>query len=218
LDANIDNETTPLCSSTSNIKASLFTENLRHRAQCLVAHPINPPHLIPAVEVVPAPWTSPQTVQRVRSLLQSVGQAPIVLKKEIDGFIVNRLQYAVLGEAFRLIEDDVIDPNDLDLSISHGLGCRWAFMGPFHTIDLNAPNGVEDYCQRYMGGVASVLKTEDNSRRPWENPRVVEVLTKTLREEVPLSRLPQRMKWRDQQLMYLARWREQLDAEQKSRK
>lgn len=140
---------TVLASSTSAIVASLFTERLAGRARCLVAHPVNPPHLVPVVEVCGAPWTSAQTKARAREILQSVGQAPIDVKREIDGFVLNRLQVALLTEAFRLVQDGVVSPEDLDRTIADGLGLRWSFMGPFETIELNAPGGVADYCTRY---------------------------------------------------------------------
>jgi L-gulonate 3-dehydrogenase len=140
---------TVLASSTSAIVASLFTEQLPGRARCLVAHPVNPPHLVPVVEVCGSPWTSAQTRARAREILHSVGQAPIDVKREIDGFVLNRLQVALLTEAFRLVQDGVVSPEDLDRTIADGLGLRWSFMGPFETIELNAPGGVADYCTRY---------------------------------------------------------------------
>lgn len=69
---------------------------------------------------------------------------PIRLKKEVDGFVVNRLQYAILASALQLVQDGVAEPEDVDRAITHGLACRWSFMGPFQTIDLNAPQGVMD--------------------------------------------------------------------------
>jgi L-gulonate 3-dehydrogenase len=81
-----------LASSTLAILPSDFTETLKGRARCLVVHPINPPYLIPAAEVVPAPWTDAVTVERAASVLRSAGHAPIVMKREIDGFVMNRLQ------------------------------------------------------------------------------------------------------------------------------
>lgn len=73
-----------------------------------------------------------------------MGMEPVRLKKEVDGFIVNRLQYAVLSAALQLVQDGVADPEDVDRAITHGLACRWSFMGPFQTIDLNAPKGILD--------------------------------------------------------------------------
>jgi hypothetical protein len=106
--------------------------------------------LAPAVvEVCGSPWTSAQTRARAREILHSVGQAPIDVKREIDGFVLNRLQVALLTEAFRLVQDGVVSPEDLDRTIADGLGLRWSFMGPFETIELNAPGGVADYCTRY---------------------------------------------------------------------
>ncbi len=139
-----------LASSTSSIVASRFTEHLAGRARCLVAHPVNPPHLVPVVEVCGAPWTAPAMKARTIDLLKSVGQVPIDVKREVDGFVLNRLQVALLTEAFRLVQDGVVSPQDLDHTIADGLGLRWAFMGPFETIELNAPGGTPDYCRRYV--------------------------------------------------------------------
>jgi 3-hydroxyacyl-CoA dehydrogenase len=139
-----------LASSTSAIVASRFTEHLRGRARCIVAHPVNPPHLVPLVELCGAPWTSPETKDRARRILREVGQVPVEVKKEIDGFILNRLQVALLTEAFRLVQEGYVSPEDLDHTVADGLGLRWAFMGPFETIELNAPGGLTDYCERYV--------------------------------------------------------------------
>lgn len=138
-----------LASSTSAIVASKFTEELSGRARCIVAHPVNPPHLVPVVELCGAPWTSAETKSRARQILSGVGQVPIDVKREIDGFILNRLQVALLTEAFRLVQEGYVSPEDLDHTIADGLGLRWAFMGPFETIEMNAPGGVADYCRRY---------------------------------------------------------------------
>ena len=128
-----------LASSTSTIVASVFTENLKGRHRCLVAHPVNPPHLVPLVELVAAPWTAPEIVAKAKALYEAVGQVPIVVKREIEGFILNRLQAVLLSEAFRLVEDGYVTPQDLDKTLKDGLGLRWSFMGPFETIELNAP-------------------------------------------------------------------------------
>src|SRR5918995_1764785 len=140
-----------LASSTSAIVASQFTEGLAGRARCRVAHPANPPHLVPIVELCGAPWTAPETMERARTFYESVGQVPIAVNREIEGFVLNRLQGALLAEAFRLVGEGVVSPQDLDKTLKDGLGLRWSFLGPFETIELNAPGGIADYCNRYTG-------------------------------------------------------------------
>jgi L-gulonate 3-dehydrogenase len=140
-----------LASSSSAIVASRFTESLAGRARCLVAHPVNPPHLVPIVELCGSPWTSTETIARAREIYEQIGQVPITVLKEVDGFIVNRLQGALLAEAFRLAGHGFVSPQDLDKTVKEGLGLRWSFMGPLETIELNAPGGIADYCARYTG-------------------------------------------------------------------
>ena len=139
-----------LASSTSAIVASKFTEALAGRARCLVAHPVNPPHLVPVVELCGAPWTSAETKARAREVMAGIGQVPIDVRREVDGFVLNRLQVALLTEAFRLVQEGVVSPQDIDHTIADGLGLRWAFMCPFETIELNAQGGIADYCERYV--------------------------------------------------------------------
>lgn len=140
-----------LASSTSAIVASRFTEGLSGRARCLVGHPVNPPHLVPLVELCGAPWTLPGTIERARAVYQGIGQVAVTVNREIEGFVLNRLQGALLAEAFRLVGEGVMSPEDLDETVCNGLGLRWSFLGPFGTIELNAPGGIPDYCARYTG-------------------------------------------------------------------
>ena len=139
----------PIASSTSGIPASMYASEVKGKYRCLVAHPINPPHLIPAVEIVPAPFTSEAITQVVKKIITSIEKEPLELKKEISGFVVNRLQGALLSEAFKLVKDGIASAEDIDKAISEGLGLRWSFMGPFHTIHLNAPEGIAGYVKRY---------------------------------------------------------------------
>lgn len=140
-----------LASSTSAIVASRFTENLKGRARCVVGHPVNPPHLVPLVELCGAPWTAPETIARAREVYRGIGQVPVTVNKEINGFVLNRLQGALLAEAFRLVGEGYVSAEDLDHTVKDGLGLRWSFLGPFETIELNAPGGIPDYCARYTG-------------------------------------------------------------------
>src|SRR5216684_2581085 len=140
-----------LVSSTSAITASRFTETLPGRARCLVGHPVNPPHLVPLVELCGAPWTSADAIDRARTIYREIGQVPVTINREINGFVLNRLQGALLAEAFRLVGEGFISAEDLDHTVKDGLGLRWSFLGPFETIELNAPGGIPDYCARYTG-------------------------------------------------------------------
>jgi L-gulonate 3-dehydrogenase len=190
-----------LASSTSTIAASLFTEHLVHRARALVAHPVNPPHLMPLVELCPAPWTALEVLERARRLHQAVGQVPIVVRKEVPGFILNRLQAALLCEAMRLFEDGYATADDIDKVVRDGLGLRWSFMGPFETIDLNAPGGVVDYAQRY--GTALVQLAREMPPRDWREP-TIRRLEAERRAQLPAAELATRQAWRDRRLMALA--------------
>ena len=184
-----------LASSTSGLPASSFTEPLAHRSRCLVVHPINPPHLVPLVELVPAPWTDAAVVERAAALMRRIGQSPIRLSREINGFVVNRLQSALLGEAFRLVEDGLCSVEDVDKAVSDGLGLRWFFMGPFETIDLNAQHGVAEYC-RNLGPMYYDLAKEQADPRPW-TPALVTAIEEERRRRTAAEDLPARRSWRD---------------------
>jgi 3-hydroxyacyl-CoA dehydrogenase len=194
---------TILASSTSAILPSLIFEELPGRARCLVAHPMNPPHLAPVVELCGGPWTSAETIKRARLLMESCGQAPIEVKQEIDGFILNRLQHALLNECFRLIGGGFAAPDDIDTVVKDGLGLRWSFMGPVETIDLNAPDGVADYMARYSG---ILRRLEKNMREQPDWPEeAVKLMEQGRRAKVPRDKLKAAQEWRDRRLMALLR-------------
>ena len=190
-----------IASSTSALLPSKFTAGLKGRHRCLVIHPINPPYLIPAAEVVPAPWTAPEVIERVRQFLTGAGHAPLVMKRELDGFIMNRMQGALLEEAFRLVADGYASVEDIDTGIRDGLALRWSFMGPFETIDLNAPAGVRDYAQRYQGIYANLF-AQTQRRVDWSGP-VMDGIEAARRAKLPADKLQERQIWRDRRLMAL---------------
>jgi 3-hydroxyacyl-CoA dehydrogenase len=189
-----------LASSTSTIQTSRFAGHVPGRHRCLVAHPVNPPHVVPIVELSPAEFTDPAVVERARDLHQRVGQVPILVRKEIEGFILNRLQAALLQESWRLVDEGYVSVEDLDKTIRDGLGLRWAFMGPFETIDLNAPGGVADYAQRYGPKMQGMMA--GSQYRPWEG-ELVHRVEQERRALMPHSEHAAREAWRDSRLMAL---------------
>ena len=202
----IDRATPPMAiiaSSTSAIPASRFTEGLQGRERCLVAHPVNPPHLVPVVELCGAPWTTPATLNRARTVMNDIGQVPILVKRELDGFILNRLQGALLSEALRLVGEGYVSPQDLDRTVQDGLGLRWSFIGPFATIELNAPGGVADYCARY-GAFYRSLAEYPPAPAVWDTDNVQRVSSE-LDPPVTANERDARMRWRDQRLLSLRR-------------
>jgi L-gulonate 3-dehydrogenase len=191
---------TILASSTSWIPASAFSEGLPGRTRIVVAHPVNPPYLVPLVELAPAPWTAPEVVERARDIFERAGQSPVLLKKEITGFLLNRIQGAVLNEALNLYADGYASIEDLDKVMKHGLGMRWSFMGPFETIDLNAPGGVVDYAQRYGQTYREVCGGQLTNE--WDEALLERIETER-RGALSAGKLEERSRWRDNQLMAL---------------
>jgi 3-hydroxyacyl-CoA dehydrogenase len=190
-----------LASSTSTIVASKFTDSLAGRGRCLVGHPVNPPHLVPLVEIVGAPWTSKEAIATAKTVYESVQQVPIVVKREVDGFILNRLQAALLSEAFRLVAEGYVSPQDCDKTIKDGLGLRWAFMGPFETIELNAPGGIPDYCARY-GPSLGRLQDGMGGSEVYRNENVDRIMAQW--SLAPSARrIADKMRWRDRRLVAL---------------
>jgi L-gulonate 3-dehydrogenase len=194
---------TVLASSTSAIPASQFTKALVGRGRCLVAHPVNPPHLVPVVELCGAPWTDAATIERAHNVMTAIGQVPIVVRRELDGFVLNRLQGALLSEAMRLVGEGYVSPEDLDKTVAHGLGLRWSFMGPFATIELNAPGGVADYCARYSGFYRR-LAADPPLPQVWDSEHAARVVA-ALGDRPTPAQLERKMNERDRLLLALAR-------------
>jgi 3-hydroxyacyl-CoA dehydrogenase len=190
-----------LASSSSAIPISEIGKDLEENTKrfSLVAHPVNPPYSIPIVELVPSPLTNPEILELTKEILKDVGQVPVVLRKETRGFLLNRLQYALLAEAFRIVDDGLASPEDVDLCLTAGLARRWVFMGPFQTIDMNAPLGVLDYCQRYSNTILDIVKDQDNTRR-WSDALIDKVNEGARSMNGPVDEISSALQWRDERL------------------
>src|SRR5205823_7089538 len=134
-------------------------------------------------------------------ILTEIGQVPILVRREIDGFILNRLQGALLTEAMRLVADGCVSPEDLDKTVKDGLGLRWSFMGPFETIELNAPGGVADYCARYSAFYRRLAADPPRSD-VWESQSAARVVA-ALGGPLSNSERERRTRRRDRRLLSL---------------
>ncbi len=193
---------TILASSTSTFMTSAFASEVKGRQRCLVAHPVNPPYLIPLVEVSPAAFTAPDVAQRTYDLMLAVGQKPIMMKKETQGFILNRLQWALMAEAYRLVDDGYVGVEDLDITLKDGLGLRWSFIGPFEVGDLNAPGGIADYSRRFGPMIYEMDSSAQSNARKWSEELLAKI-EKERRQYMQVADIGARSKWRDRRLMGL---------------
>lgn len=191
---------TILATSSSALVASSFAGDLAGRARILVAHPVNPPHVVPVVELCPSPYTDPAVMDRAEALMRDVAQVPVRLTREIDGFVLNRLQAVVLAEGLSLIEQGIVTPQGLDDTICHGLGRRWTLIGPMATIHLNAPGGVIDYLDRY--GPTMARLADDAARGTAFTPKAARIVADAMPDA---SQVPALSQQRDGRLAALSR-------------
>lgn len=196
-------EATILASSSSALVSSLFTSDLKGRHRCLIAHPVNPPHLLPLVELCGSPHTSPDTMARAKRLYSDAGHSPILVNKEINGFVQNRLHATVIAEALRLVGEGVVSAEDIDKTLTEGLGMRWSFLGLFGSVELNAPDGLADYFQRY-GGPYSDIAASPATAEVWEIPNIQRLVESWGHQRSP-EELARRSAWRDRRLESLRR-------------
>lgn len=203
-----DNRRAAICSSTSiHLPSKVFANVTKHKDQCLVAHPVNPPMHVRLVELIPHSTTREEVLIQTRLFMDQCGQKPVVLRKEVSGFALNRLQYAVFQEAFRLIHEGVMTPDDVDTVVSDGLGPRYAFMGPWMTAHLNAI-GMADYFERYRDGIYNVGK--DCQPLLKLEGEAAQQIVDSMMHQVPVDKLNEKREWRDKCLVELAKLKDSL--------
>lgn len=200
MDALADVSTT-LASSSSSITVSRIAAGLPGRARCILAHPGNPPYLIRVVELAPAPFTAPGTVDSAREFFAGAGMLPIEVRQEIDCLVFNRLQGALLREALLLVRDGVVAPGDLDLVVSEGLARRWTVIGPLAVAELNTRGGIVAHAG-FMGRAYGRIGMERGQDDPWASD-VVQRVAEDLESRFPSSRRDDQVLWRDRELMRL---------------
>lgn len=188
-----------IASSTSFIPTTDSAAGTGAEARTLVAHPGNPPYAIPVIELVPNPETSPTAVATAQHLYAAAGMSPVVVYREVEGFLFNRLQGAVLREAYALVRDGVASVEDIDTVVRDGLGRRWTFMGPFETVDLNTRGGIAAHAEK-MGPAYHRMGMERGDTSTW-TPKLIEDVTAQRRSSLPLADWEARVAWRDDQLL-----------------
>jgi 3-hydroxyacyl-CoA dehydrogenase len=198
-----------LASSTSEITGSKIFAELRGRGRCVIAHPLNPPYLIPLVELCPSPWTTREALESARRFLIGVGQKPIVVRKEISGFVANRLQLAVLGEALHLVGEGYCDAEDIETAVKDGLALRWVIVGPFETGHLNADAGYRSYIDA-QGATHRKIIADLEVDYDWGDD-LIDRLHEILTRATPASKVPERQAWRDRRLMALTKHLEECE-------
>jgi 3-hydroxyacyl-CoA dehydrogenase len=203
--AELDSITAPdvvLASSTSTIMASLFAADVPGRQRCLVVHPANPPYFLRVAEIVPASFTSAQAIESARELLTQVNVTPVVLNREIEGFAFNRLQGAMLREAYCLVRDGILSATDLDTLVREGLGLRWSVIGPFTTSELNTRGGIRRHAE-VIGPVYARIGVQRGTDDPW-TPETIEQVASEIEQRLPHPTWEENVRERDLAMIRLA--------------
>ena len=184
-----------LASSTSTLDMTKIAEGLTGASRCIVAHPVNPPHVVPVVEVLGGAHTDPLVVRKSVRFLERVGQAPVLLRKFVPGFLLNRMQAALVREAVHLVKEGVTTPEGVDAVIREGLGLRWALMGPFGVANTNADGGLREYFARY--GPSFQMLCGDLASEFALTPELIESMAKSV--DATNRRVPREVQrsWRD---------------------
>ena len=199
--ANLAKPDAILASSSSALRPSEFASDVASNERCLVVHPGNPPYMISIAEVVPAKFTTDAAIARCTELLTKVGIIPIRVNNEPQGFVFNRLQGAILREAYCLVRDGVISPTDLDLIVTEGLGKRWSIVGPFATSALNVRGGIKAHVAR-MGKSYFEMGKERGQNDPWDES-LVDIVAADIDKKLPDANWEENTKKRDLALMKL---------------
>ena len=203
--AELDRLTKPsaiLATTTSSFPVSSFATDLPSRQRCIVVHPATPPHLLPVTEICPAPFTEQIVTDATFAFMEQCGQVPVLIRFEQSSFVLNRLQAALVVEMLRCLNSGIISPGDIDKIISQGFGLRWAFLGPFEGVDLNAAGGIREYLDRF-GFIFDDMARQNGHEGPVVTPQAVAMLEDYARARLPLDAIGERTSWRDRAITAL---------------
>ncbi|WP_158890572.1 3-hydroxyacyl-CoA dehydrogenase NAD-binding domain-containing protein [Amycolatopsis anabasis] len=176
-----------LLSSSSAIPSTAFTGELADPSRVLIGHPFNPPHIVPLVEVVPGERTSADAVTRAVEFYRSLGRVPVVERKEIPGFVGNRLQSALQREAAYLVEQGVVDPAELDTVVVNSLGLRWAAVGPFLGSHLGGGPGGFRHLATHIGSSMRRLALGEPGNSPEATEQLITAVEKAYGDQPGLA-------------------------------
>jgi 3-hydroxyacyl-CoA dehydrogenase len=191
-----------IASSSSGLTMSEIQLGARsHPERCVIAHPFNPPHLMPLVEIVGGAKTSEETIQRAAEFYTSIGQRTVRLNKEMPGHVANRLQAALLREVYYLVAEGVVSAADVDTALSWGPGLRWGVMGALMLNHLGGgPGGIEHFIRQFAGPVTAWWKTLG---APVLTPEVQKKLVDSVHSEVGSRTIDELAAERDEVLLGL---------------
>jgi 3-hydroxyacyl-CoA dehydrogenase len=201
----------PVCTASSALTVSEIVADPARRTRCLVAHPLNPPTVIRVLELVPSPETAAWAEEAAAARFAAAGFLPVPLGREVPGFVMNRLQGAMLREAYRLVAEGVVDATALDRLVREGLGPRWALSGPFETADLNTPGGIAAHAARMGPAYRAMGEARGERDCAWPEALVAEV-ERQRRAELPAEALPARVAWRERAVARLVAARDRIAA------
>ncbi|MBV9519981.1 MAG: 3-hydroxyacyl-CoA dehydrogenase [Hyphomicrobiales bacterium] len=195
-----------IASSSSGLTMSEIQKGAAsHPERCVIAHPFNPPHLIPLVEIVGGAKTSGETIQRAAEFYTSIGQKTVRLNKEMPGHVANRLQGAIAREVYYLVSEGVVSAADVDTALSWGPGLRWGVMGNMMLNHLGGgPGGIEHFFQQFTGPMTAWWKTLGS---PVLTPEVQKKLIDSVHAEVGSRTIQELEAERDEMLLGLIQLR-----------
>jgi 3-hydroxyacyl-CoA dehydrogenase len=191
-----------IASSSSGLTMSEIQSGAAtHPERCVIAHPFNPPHLIPLVEIVGGAKTSEETIRRAAEFYTSIGQRTVRLNKEMPGHVANRLQAALAREVYYLVAEGVVSAADVDTAVCWGPGLRWGIMGNMLLNHLGGgQGGIEHFFQQFAGPMTAWWKVLG---QPVLTPEVQKKLVDSVHAEVGSRTIDELAAERDEVLLGL---------------